>query len=337
MTDPEYPVSGVPGNPTPEEISARLEALLKRTHSLREQRAARATSGHPLGMSWPPPDRELDRYDVVDVVDGETSTAQSTDTPAPLQTAAPRQPSLSAHSTDSEPAYPRPDWSELRLRQSADAHQTSTSWLWVATVLLGLLVAAEGAYIWYLQSDTPALRSGRLRVDGPEGADVRVNGQSIGVAPVDHELDPGGYTVDVVQPHSTAHASGVIIGLGRTVVLAIPGLSPAPPAAGASSGSSSSGPTGATTPAARSELAVPPRVATTQPLALPAGSVSPTMGAVSIESTPPGMPVTMGGRPRGVTPVIVGMIKPGRHDVMVGGALRQVDIQANEVTALRVP
>lgn len=335
MTDPERPVSGAPGNPTPEEISARLEALLKRTHNLREQRAARETSGR-LGMTWPPPDRELAHYDVVDVADGEASSSESTDTPAPLQ-AAPPQPSTSGHPSEGGAVYPRPDWSELRLRQTADDHPARTSWLWVAVVLLGLLAAAEGAYIWYLQSDRPAVRSGRLRVDGPDGADVRVNGASIGVAPVDYELEPGGYTVDVVQPHSTARAEGVIIGLGRTVVLAIPGLSPSVPAGGASDGSSSPAPAGPAEPVARPALASQPAAATVPPIAPPAGSASATTGAVSIESTPPGLPVTMGGRPRGVTPVTIGSIKPGRHDVMVGSVLRQVDIQANEVTTLRVP
>ena len=67
------------------------------------------------------------------------------------------------------------------------------------------------------------------------------------------------------------------------------------------------------------------------------GTVSPTLGAVAIESTPAGLPVTMGGRPRGVTPITIGLIRPGRHDVMVGRALRQVDIVANEVVTLRVP
>ena len=39
---------------------------------------------------------------------------------------------------------------------------------------------------------------------------------------------------------------------------------------------------------------------------------------MTIESTPPGLPVTMGGRPRGVTPLTLGKITPGRHDVLVG-------------------
>ena len=64
---------------------------------------------------------------------------------------------------------------------------------------------------------------------------------------------------------------------------------------------------------------------------------SATTGGVVIESTPPGLPVTMGGRPRGVTPVTIGQMRPGRHDVLVGGPARQVDVIAGEVTTLRVP
>ena len=68
MTEPERPV-GSPGNPTPEEISARLEALLKRTHTLRTERSAQRANA-PRDIAWPPPERELDHYDVVDVAHG---------------------------------------------------------------------------------------------------------------------------------------------------------------------------------------------------------------------------------------------------------------------------
>jgi hypothetical protein len=73
------------------------------------------------------------------------------------------------------------------------------------------------------------------------------------------------------------------------------------------------------------------------PVAANAELVSETTGAVTIESTPPGLPVTMGGRSRGVTPLTLGRIPPGRHDVLVGTATRQVDVTAGEVVTLRVP
>ena len=75
-------------------------------------------------------------------------------------------------------------------------------------------------------------------------------------------------------------------------------------------------------PAARATAATPPPSA--------------TLGGVSIESTPSGLPVTMEGRERGVTPITIGRLKPGRHDVLVGGLARKVDVTAGSVTTLRV-
>ena len=120
MTEPERPAGGPAGNPTPEEISARLEALLKRTHTLRAQRSAPATPGGSLGVTWPPNDRELDRYDVGDVDEGETAAASSDSTtpatvaPPIVATRAPGSPDAAAHE------FARPDWSELRLRSAGD-------------------------------------------------------------------------------------------------------------------------------------------------------------------------------------------------------------------------
>ena len=45
----------------------------------------------------------------------------------------------------------------------------------------------------------------------------------------------------------------------------------------------------------------------------------------------------MGGRPRGVTPLTLGKIAPGRHDVLVGSSALKVDVTAGEVATLRVP
>ena len=58
---------------------------------------------------------------------------------------------------------------------------------------------------------------------------------------------------------------------------------------------------------------------------------------MTIESVTPGLPVTMGGRPRGVTPLTLGKIAPGRHDVLVGSSALKVDVTAGEVATLRVP
>lgn len=267
-------------------------------------------SGGPLGVTWPPPDRELDRYDVVDV-EGAPAAAMPgrQDPPAP-------------------PDFARPDWSELRLRSPSDESPSGLSWTSVLLGLLALIAAAEGAYIWYLQSTRPAVVQGRVLVDEPEGAEVRVDGRAVGVAPLEHLLEPGQYDIELVNQGRTLRADRVIVGLGRTVMLL-----------------ALEGTTVATSPAASPSAVAPSRPAPTPP---PAGAtssapvagnpalVSATTGAVSIESTPAGLPVTMGGRPRGVTPLMLGQVQPGRHDVLVGGAARRVDVLAGEVTTLRV-
>ena len=334
MAEPEFPPQPSPGAPTPEDISARLEALLKRTHSLRAERAA----GAAAGMTWPPPDRELDHYEVVDATDG--TPAATTDAPARAAAADSPDPEDDAAAVVATPARPltapsprdggdpasgfaRPDWAELRLRGYTDERPRRSTWPWVVAALLATLAVAEGIYIWQLRTAHGAPAEGRLRVDGPAGAEVRVNGEVVGTAPVDQALAAGAYSVEIRQHGASARADDVIMGLGRTVLLVTPtpGVdadTPAPASAGPAPDAS------APTPSA--------------PVQLPADvALTVTTGAVVIESTPPGMPVTMEGRPRGVTPVTIGDLKPGRHDVMVGRLFRQVDVRANEATTLRVP
>jgi hypothetical protein len=310
VTEPEGPR---PASPTPEEISARLEALLKRTHQLRAQQSPVLSSG-PLSVTWPPPDRELDRYDVVDVAAASAPPAQTRPVP-------PAEPAAAE--------FARPDWSELRLRAGSDDVSRRAGWAPLLIAILALASVTEGAYIWYLQSIRPASEQGRVRLDAPTGAEVLIDGQSVGTAPIEHALDPGEYDIEIVQGDRRVRVDQVIVGIGRTVMLLVPeGASPARTATATTPGASAQPAAGAasTSQAAPSQAAV----------ALGGGLVSETTGAVSIESTPTGLPVTMGGRPRGVTPITLGLIKPGRHDVLVGGAARQVDIQAGQVSTLRV-
>jgi hypothetical protein len=271
-------------------------------------------------MTWPPPDRELDGYDVVDVDEGHTTP------PAPESAGTTAGPSIAARGTGDQSdraasEFARPDWSELRLRTSGDEQGARSHWPWALITVLALATVGQAAYIWYLQTTRPAAISGRIRVDGPDGAQVRVNGQAIGIAPVDHALEPGGYAIEIVDQHGTVKADDVIVGLGRTVVVLVPDASTTASPTAPPTASSGRPPNGAS----------PVGAGTAGP------TVSPTMGAVVIETVPAGLPVTMGGRPRGVTPVTIGLIRPGRHDVMVGTALRQVDVRPNEVTTLRVP
>jgi hypothetical protein len=311
VTEPERPAVGPTGSPTPEEISARLEALLKRTHALRAQREP-AGPGGPLHVTWPPTDGELERYDVVDVPEDHRTTA-------PVAAAAGEPGPVEARPAVTEgPDFSRPDWSELRLRGGADEPPTRSPWLVVLASVLALVALGEAAYIWHLRTTTPAQAGGQLRIDGPAGAAVRLDGRDFGAAPVDEPLAPGVYDIELEDQGTVFRAEDVSVGLGRTVVL----LTPTPVQAPATPAADAAAPT---TPAPGTAAA-----------ATGAAAVSDTTGAVAIESTPSGLPVTMGGRPRGVTPLTLGQIRPGRHDVLVGGLARQVDIEAGQVTTLRV-
>jgi hypothetical protein len=331
VTEPERPAEAPAGSPTPEEISARLEALLKRTHALKAQRGT-VSAGGPLSMTWPPADGELDRYDVVDVPDDERlkappQAAESLDTPATLPDHSAAEPVSSAVAE-----FARPDWSELRLRTPHDEAPPRSPWLWLLTLLLAGATLGEGAYIWHLHTTRPAQERGLLRVDGPEGADVRVDGRPIGAAPIEHVLDAGDYAVEVVAGGTVLRSDEVNLGPGRTVVL----LSPAQASTsdGRAPGATS---VAGTSRAEGARTATPGSSATSAASGVAEGAgLSATLGAVAIESTPPGLPVTMEGRPRGVTPLTIGRLRPGRHDVLVGGLARRVDITAGQVTPLRV-
>jgi PEGA domain len=356
VTEPERPGAAPVARPTQEEISARLEALLKRTHALRAQQPP-VSSGGPLSMTWPPPDRELDRYDVVDVPEERRrNTAELPVSPPPTPTlpptslpvvsgdelapAAQRAQSPVAESsvpvdTQAAPEVPtpdftRPDWSELRLRTTPDDAPRRSVWRWLLTLALVLATVGQAGYIWYLRTAVPATERGRIRVDGPAGADVRVDGRSIGVAPVEHILDAGDYEVELRHQGRVVRADRVAVGVGRTVLLLAPTT---PQTATAGGGSSAASTPGSAAPS--QAVARVPSGAGSSPAAS-ADLVSATTGAVTIESTPPGLPVTMGGRPRGVTPLTLGKIPPGRHDVLVGTAARQVDVTAGAVATLRV-
>lgn len=315
MTEPERPADAPPRTPgpTPEEISARLEALLKRTHAMRQ------SAVRPAGpMTWPPSARELDHFDVVDVPDD-----QRLQSPSPTATGAQPAPT-------NGPGFERPDWGELRLRGPIEESTAVSRWWRVLAVALALVAAAEGAYIWSLRASTASgVGQARLRVDGPTGAEVRVDGRRIGAAPIEHTLAPGDYDVEVGQGTAMQRSPRVTVDAGRTTVMwtVAPGT-PAEVSAATPAGSSAR----ETPPASPSPAAPPPGA----PAAATPPAVTATRGAVLIESTPVGLPVIMEGRPRGVTPITIGPLKPGRHDVLVGGLARQVDVAANATATLRV-
>ena len=323
VTEPRGPATSTASSPTPEEITARLEALLKRTHELRAQQSS-APAGNPLSVTWPPPARELDRYDVVDVP--EQSRAEAHEDAETVAVARVPRPVVPAQP---DPVVPptdpgRPDWSELLLRTPPEDAPRAPAWGWLLTLVLGLATVGQAGYIWYWQPASVVVAPGRIRVDGPEGADVRIAGRSIGAAPLEHSLDAGDYDVELVDKGRVVRADRVSVGVGRTVVLLAP-LLPDAAVIGGPAGA------GATPTVAAGTTPVPTRPT------LQADLVSETTGAVTIESAPPGQRVTMGGRPRGVTPLTLGKIPPGRHDVLVGSTARHVDVKAGQVATLRVP
>lgn len=319
MTEPDRPADAPSGNPTPEEISARLEALLKRTHAMRTEQAARPASA---GVTWPPTQGELAHYDVVDVV------APPHETPASTQAAA-EGPATDPQPRPSTTDFARPDWGELRLRQDAD--EGRRSWLPFVAGLLALVVIGQSAYIWLsLAPATAGTDVGHLRISGPSGAEVRLDGAPIGVAPLDRSLPPGTY--DVMIGDRTASERVTIEASARVVLLPVVEVAE-PPTAEQRPASATMAPPVQDVPPATPSPAAPAGPTATGP---PVAGVSATRGAVLIESTPPGLPVTMEGRERGVTPIRIGQLRPGRHDVLVGGLARKVDVTANEVATLRV-
>lgn len=298
--------------------------------------------GGPAAMTWPPSERELDHFDVVDVPEDQRLLASTAATDG--QTSPP--PERDARKVAVEGSgFERPDWSELRLRGAQDEPARGSGWWPLLALVLALAVVAEGIYIWHLHTAPAEGATGHLRVDAPEGAEVRVDGRVIGTAPIEQALEPGEYAIEVVTDGVPRRADAVTVGQGRTVVV-LPLSAPAVGSALAAEATSTPGATAASSsppatpvppPASAAPVAAaPPSPAARVPPSASAGAVSATRGAVLIESTPTGLPVTMEGRERGQTPITIGQLRPGRHDVLVGGLARQVDVSANTVTTLRV-
>ncbi len=273
-----------PAGPTPEEISARLEALLKRTHELRRAQAKRRTDGPPdEGPTWPPSDRDMAAVEVLDVPASRSGGPLFT---PPLAGAAPSAQEDTPHAeaaTRPQPMDERPDWSTLRLRDAPpDAPAIKTPrWVWPVLVVLVVALAAESAYLVWTAPWAVAPVS------------------AVTAAPVDSRVEPA-----AVPPAAEPPA-------------AAPAEPPQPSAASAAQ------------PAIPTPSGTPDAVAAT----------SATTGAVLIESDPPGAVVTMEGRERGVTPLTIGRLRPGRHDVTVvrpglGRLDLKVDVEAGRTTRL---
>jgi hypothetical protein len=263
-----------PTGPTPEEISARLEALLKRTHALRQAQATTDASAPDGGTAWPPPDVDLAAVDVVDVPD----TAESAE--------------VAAFTSE----FGRPDWSSLRLREPVVETPGTPAWVWLVIAALVTALGLESAYLlrtapWALAAADATAPSLALRIDGASSLQVRVNDEGPRPLPLERTVDGG----DLRLAIETATAPAV-----------------------------------ATPPARRDPaLSAPTAIAT------PA-----TVGSVLIETTPPGAVVVMEGRERGVTPLTIGQLRPGRHDVVVAGTgwrrALKVDVTAGQTAHLTV-
>ncbi len=300
--DPEHPAST---GPTPEEISARLEALLKRTHALRQSQ--RPVS--PDDPAWPPSDHDLATVEVVDVA-AERPAAVSAreqrlaDADGSASAAADSGGEASA-TGDDRPSFGRPDWSTLRMRETTIDVPRTPAWVWLLVAALVLALGLETAYLlrttpWAASgsandaaSGTTALAAVTLHVDGPSELAVSADGGDPRALPA---TIPMGRDADL-----------------RLVIERVTDGAAASPAPAATGGPA---PAPATPPSASSA----------------------TRGAVHIESTPTGAIVTMEGRERGPTPITIEGLRPGRHDVLVvgpaGGRMFRVDVTAGTTARL---
>jgi hypothetical protein len=307
MTEPSSPPPTVPSaaGPTPEEISARLEALLKRTQALRETQRPIGEGGGPL--PWPPSDGELDALELVDVPPEaargpEPSSAPAV--PASGEAAAPVLPADKSAST-----FARPDWTSLRLRDPLPAPSRTPGWMWLAVAALVVALGVETAYLLHTApwSAPTAGSSGSLTLEGDERVRARIDNGAAERLPVQREVAAGGQLRVVVELAETAGATAADSAVDA----------PAPNTAGS------------------------PRPGPPPPTGDGAGvpAIRPgTTGSVLIETTPPGALVTMEGRERGRTPLTIDGLRPGRHDVLVAGAsgivALKVDVVAGETTRL---
>lgn len=347
--DPEHPA---PSGPTPEEISARLEALLKRTHALRREQQA---AGHDT-PTWPPSDRDLASVEVVDVpppqpavpstpdgsaarADGgsgrppasppgqassgpgsgpgaERAVATGTSATSPVTArGAARAPAPDVERT---PTFGQPDWSTLRMREpTVDAPRTP-AWVWLLVAALVVALGLETAYLLRTRPwDASAVANDAVGDVGTATSPLTLHVDG----PADLAISSGGGT-----PRTLPAEIAVEPGRDLRLVVQRAGSTMSAPAAPASAA-------GADAPAA-SSAAGGAAISGGGPSAAPAA----TTGAVHIVSTPPGAIVTLGGRERGPTPITVDGLRPGRHDVLVvgpaGGRLFRVDVTAGETARL---
>jgi hypothetical protein len=301
-----------PTGPTPEEISARLEALLKRTHALRQAQAAVDAAAPHDGPAWPPHEADIEAVEVMDapvarvIVRGDHPPPPTPEPPRPAASAAPGD----GADTASSPEFGRPDWSSLRLRDTPVEPSGTPPWVWLVMAALVVALGVESAYLvrtapW--DREAAAAAGVALRVEGSPQVRIRVNDDDAVPLPLERSIGSGALVLGVeVVDDTQARAAG------DTPPASQPDVPLAPAPAVASPPASSSAPGGA--------------------------AVGATTGSVLIESSPSGAIVTMGGRERGPTPITIGDLRPGRHDVLVVGegwrrALK-VDVTAGEMTRL---
>lgn len=310
MTESSSPPPTVPSaaGPTPEEISARLEALLERTQALRETQRVRE---HGVPLPWPPPDGELDALELVDV------PAQAPRRPEP--SAAPAAPTSGTGAGESAvpaqagsasaSAFERPDWTNLRLRDPLPAQPRTPGWLWLLVAGLIVALGLETAYLLHTApwANPTDLSTSTLTLEGDARLRARIDDGAAEPLPVAREVAAGGQVRVMLELAETA---------GPTSAAADADAA-APDTMGSPGGAATAATgAGAGAPAIRSAAT----------------------GSVLIETTPPGALVTMEGRERGRTPLTIDGLRPGRHDVLVAGAAgiaaRKVDVVAGQTTRL---
>ena len=82
----------------------------------------------------------------------------------------------------------------------------------------------------------------------------------------------------------------------------------------------------------------PAKTPAVEPTPVAEAAAAPAPGSLRVKSTPPGAEVLVDGTPRGVTPLTIGDLIPGRHDVVLkaeGGTVeRTVTVASNQTAAI---
>ena len=304
-------------DPLPKWLQAWLSRALALDASLAFKSAAEARQAFEAGLAQagvPASEEALQLF----LTQYETSGAgHSQDPPEVAEAAAPANPPVSSPSVApapvlravpppepiaaTEPVVEEPSREEIDFSFGVeDADDTATTsrrgrLIVVAVVLVALTSGGAWAAYRYLTPPAAAApETGRLVVQtNPAGAQVVIDGESRGAAPLTLDLKPGPHTLALVSGDSR-----------RTIPVVI---------------------------TAKAEVS--------QFIDMP--QVAPVVGQLEVRTDPAGARVSVDGQGRGVTPLTVTGLSPGRHVVLLendlGSVSEDVNIESGASASLVVP